>query len=131
MLRLLKKTGTCSLVLVIMLAMLIACGDKGLDYTHLEGKWDLYEAKRNGRPTQTLDNVYFQFDGKEVMQTNILGGDDRFDYEIKESELVIESSQMPLIRVLQWQTDTLKFQMDIGSFIYDMAFERKSSVPSQ
>ncbi len=59
----------------------------GLTLQDLEGKWQLTEAFRNEKPTQTLSGAYYQFQDT-VLTTNIFGYDFSAGYTIENMEIV-------------------------------------------
>ncbi len=61
--------------------------------TEILGRWELRDATRNGRPTESLVDLYFEFflDGK--MNTNIGGATESASYEIQDNEIRQTESQ--------------------------------------
>ncbi|HMQ62558.1 MAG TPA: hypothetical protein PKE06_17905 [Flavilitoribacter sp.] len=62
-----QTTFFCTVILAA------GCGSeaKELDAADLIGRWDVREALRNGQPTGTLDQLYFEFFEDGTMRTNL------------------------------------------------------------
>lgn len=48
----------------------------------LEGRWELVEATRDGQPSETLQDLYFEFLPGGQLNTNIAGGEETALYEL-------------------------------------------------
>ena len=87
--------STRTLAVILIVLALPGCqfgNDKKEDV--LLGRWEIQQAYRNGRSTESLDELYFEFfqDGK--MSTNLLGGPETTNYEVSEHELYQRDGQM-------------------------------------
>ncbi|MEM8584016.1 MAG: hypothetical protein AAGF87_07100 [Bacteroidota bacterium] len=91
-------------LLLSLLFLCLACGkdqpqeDAPLptDSLELEGRWELIEAKRNNRVTQTFDGLYFVFGPDDQFETN-LGGDEstgKFQYDDR-AEIITSDVSLP------------------------------------
>lgn len=70
------------------------------------GRWEIQEAFRNGRPTESLAELYFEFlpDGK--MSTNLTGAPENAHYEIDGNQLRQTESQLPADYIIEELSDT-------------------------
>lgn len=100
--------------------LLFACGQNKPTYEELEGRWSLHEAKRNGRITHTLENVFFQFRDDKTMATNLLGTSEDYSIEYKYPDIHVESSQLQGFDVIRLMEDTLLIRTKIRDFSYDL-----------
>ena len=71
------------------------------------GKWEIRQAYRNGRLTESLDELYFEFfqDGK--MNTNLLGMPESSIYAIKENQLQQREGQLDIDYTIEELSDSL------------------------
>ena len=71
------------------------------------GKWEIRQAYRNGRLTESLDELYFEFfqDGK--MNTNILGMPESSIYAIKGNQLQQREGQLDIDYTIEELSDSL------------------------
>lgn len=75
--------------------------------TLILGHWDIEEATRNGRPTESLAELFFEFfqDGK--MRTNLSGIPDDGNYTIEKDKLYQRESQMDTDYTIEEINDSL------------------------
>lgn len=74
-------------------ALLIwSCASETKSTTELEpsqiiGKWEVQQATRSGRPTGTLDNLYFEFSADGTMETNLPTAEGQSEYQLNGNTL--------------------------------------------
>ncbi len=103
---------TNHLILTLSLALTFtfqACGpeetpDSSPD--ELLGRWELKNATRNGRPTESLADLYFEFflDGK--MKTNIGGAPENASYILVDDEIRQSDSQFNVTYQIEELSDS-------------------------
>ncbi|MBT8189719.1 MAG: hypothetical protein KJO29_04775, partial [Bacteroidia bacterium] len=66
-----QKSFLFSLLLIV---TILSCGEDTVKTSVdiLAGKWNIHEAYRDGRETQTLKKGYFEFSTDQKLKTNIL-----------------------------------------------------------
>ena len=72
------------LLLTIFASAFTSCKqDSGETTQMIQGRWEVQEASRNGRPTESLADLYFEFKPEGVLSTNVAGAPEEGTYEIK------------------------------------------------
>lgn len=121
-------TNHLSFILLLALSTVLQyCGTEEASDTspnELLGRWELTNATRNGRPTESLTDLYFEFflDGK--MTTNIGGATESASYTLKDGEIRQTDSQFDVtyeIRDLQDSVLVLATELRGYSFQFRLA----------
>lgn len=101
---------------LLILLVLSACkSDTMAGKVELEGKWELYSALRNNKPTGTLRNGFFSF-GDTIMETNITGAIVSGGYEIDGNSIVHHSTMPANYQINYLSNDTLHLKTEIQGF---------------
>lgn len=75
-----------------------SCGEsEDVRRDQLIGRWELEQASRNGKPTQSLVDLYFRFEDDGTLETNLSGqveqGHFELDHEtIRQTETTIDAN---------------------------------------
>ena len=73
--------------LIAIITSFVACtsGGESLETNLLYGHWDIKSAQRDGHPTETLTNTFFEFkeEGKMITNFNLEGVEVSGDFEIE------------------------------------------------
>jgi len=118
---------TNHLYIILSLALtssFLACGpEESTDTTspdQILGRWELRDAMRNGRPTESLDDLYFEFflDGK--MMTNIGGATESASYTLEEDQIHQTESQFDVHYQIRELNDSI---MVLGTEIRGSSFK--------
>ena len=115
-----KINRTPVLLSLLISFFLISCSANEVNYEELEGSWKTISAKRNGKTTQTLENVTFNYSKDNKMSTNIFGQEEIFEIEYSYPLIKIESSKITEINVKKLNGDTLFISSKINQFRYDL-----------
>ncbi len=93
----------------------------------LLGRWEIQQAYRNGKTTESLEELYFEFyqDGK--MKTNLLGATETASYELEDGKLLQLDSQMDINYNIQELNDSL-LVMTTQLRDYDFRFRLRRSI---
>ncbi|MEM1321808.1 MAG: hypothetical protein AAGG75_16230 [Bacteroidota bacterium] len=59
----------------------------------IQGRWNVVQASRNDKPTETLEGAFFDFKSGGRMLTNILGEEQEMDYQLNENVINQSGSQ--------------------------------------
>ncbi|MEL6669389.1 MAG: hypothetical protein AAFP08_10510 [Bacteroidota bacterium] len=122
-----------SLIFSILL-LAFSCGDDKpqdnpplpTDGLELEGRWELVEARRNNRPTQTFDGLYFVFGPENQFVTN-LGGDEstgKFAYD-ERAEIVTTEVALPATYLIREHNDgELMLETELEGFAFRFLLNR-------
>lgn len=62
--------------------------------SYLIGRWDIQQASRNGKPTESLDELYFEFFEDGAMRTNLTGATQSGTYSLTEKVIQQRETQM-------------------------------------
>lgn len=91
----------------------------------LPGDWHLIEAKRNKKPTTTLQGVYFNFDTLGKVTTNFTGAELNTDYKQNPDgfSFVFENKEMNYVAQIL-DKDTLNIQTKVRIFDFDLTIVR-------
>ncbi len=106
-----KWTNHLSIISLLALTTVFqACGPEETSETspdRILGRWELSNATRNGRPTESLTDLYFEFflDGK--MTTNIGGATENASYALLDNEIRQSDSQFDVTYEIQDLTDSV------------------------
>lgn len=91
-----------------LVALMFSCtwfGDKNAEL--ITGRWELSQAFRNERPTESLDNLYMEFLSSGQLKTNLMGTDEVFEYQYLKGEIIQNSSNFePLIYKIEAISDS-------------------------
>lgn len=71
---------------------LISCdrfGDNNLEL--LLGKWELKQAFRNERPTESLDDLYMEFFENGQLKTNLMGTEEMYEFDYEKGKVIQKS----------------------------------------
>lgn len=113
--------------MLIAIALFFSCkSDKTAPEQYdLEGKWNIYEASRDGELTTTLEDGYFLF-RDSIMETNILGNPIEGKY-IFESEAFRHDSSLPATyKITEYSSDTMQLRTEIREFDFIFKLQRIS-----
>ena len=94
------------------------------------GRWEIQQAYRNGKTTESLEQLYFEFykDGK--MNTNLLGATETASYEMENGTLLQRDSQMDINYNIQELNDSiLVMTTQLRSF--DFQFRLRRSIQEE
>ncbi len=120
-----KANRILSLVLITFTVWTCASEEKEIEKNNLLGRWEIQEARRNGRPTESLDNLYFEFfeDGKMV--TNLSGSQESAVYEVNEDIITQRESQFDVDYQIRNLTDsTLELAAQIRDFNFSFSLSK-------
>lgn len=73
----------------------------------LNGRWEIQEASRNGRITESLDKLYFDFGSGGALATNLSGATEKGTYEIKASQILQRGMQIDVTYDIASISDSL------------------------
>ena len=91
----------------------------------LPGTWQLVSASRNGKPTTTLEGVYFNFDTLGMVKTNLSGIELNTACEIQESTFSYKEKQEErLYQAEIIHKDTISISTKIRIFDFALVLSR-------
>ena len=96
----------------------------------LLGRWEIQEATRNGRPTESLEELYFEFFQDGQMSTNLFGAPESSQYQIDGDLIQQRESRMETDYTIQEITDsTLTLATRMRDF--DFQFRLRRSIQEE
>ncbi len=91
----------------------------------LEGRWELQSATVNGNTTDRLRSLYFVFLPDSSLQTNLLGSEANYKYQMNEKRIT-QFSDPEVIYDLQSLSDSaLVLQTEIQGATFNIFLSRK------
>jgi hypothetical protein len=113
-------------LLILGLCCTIACNEDEVQDTDLIlGRWDLREGLRNGSPTESLADLFFEFYEEGKMRTNITGSPVDCSYDIEGDQLEQRGGPMDINYTIQMLNDTmLSLTAKIHSYDFKLEMAR-------
>lgn len=79
---LLAPISTLGLVVLFSFAFSSCGNDNAVLLTELSGRWEITEAFRNGKATDTMEGMFFEFTEDGQLTTNMTGAEETYQYEL-------------------------------------------------
>ncbi len=103
----------------ILLVLLTSCQVDKTDHSLLQGRWNMVQAFREGRPTTTLKDAYFEFLGDSILKTNLLQEDLIFKYAL-DGQKISQKGQMNIdYQILQLTKDSMQLYARIKKYDFN------------
>ncbi len=87
-----------------------------LETNDLEGKWDIIDAFRDGRRTQTLKKGYFEFKSDTILKTNILKDTFEYEYILNRNTINVDDLHQAKYTIKYLANDTLVLDTRLSKF---------------
>ncbi|MGK0388114.1 MAG: hypothetical protein ACI94Y_000842 [Maribacter sp.] len=99
---------------------------KTLEQSDILGKWVLKEASRGGKPTSTLQNIYFEFmeNGQAKTNFNIETKDQILKYEFKEGAISLTGENNLNIKASKDLDGNLTFDTKLADYKFKLILQR-------
>ncbi|MEM1325487.1 MAG: lipocalin family protein [Bacteroidota bacterium] len=98
---------------------------EAVETAQLNGKWELKEASRNGDPTTTLSDLYFNFSEDGTLDTNMPTMEGSSEYEVEGMEIEQEGNGFEQDYVIESLTeDELILTTNIQNYDFRMVFNK-------
>jgi len=110
---------------LLMILLFITSCSKTISFEELQGNWKSEKAWRNGRATETLDKVFFDFNSQDTLVTNLFGRVETFPMNYKYPQINLQSSKLQEINVISLERDTLSLSLRIRQYKYDFDLVKK------
>lgn len=117
-----------------LLLALEACQSDSKDTNYQElilGRWEIREAIRNGRPTETLTGAFMEFYSDGHMVSNIAGPPEESPFSVSGATLTSKSERMAVEYAIQYLGDS---SMVLKAVIRDIPFQftlaRSAQIPA-
>lgn len=85
-----------SIFTFLAITLFFACGSEEADpqATQILGRWEIEEASRNGRITESLAELYYEFDADGKITTNLTGATETGTYTLEEGKLLQRNTKI-------------------------------------
>lgn len=97
--------------------------DQPVDLKYLEGKWEIYEAQRDGKKTDLLSNGYIQFD-ESIIKHNLLGDEISIPYKIDGRSITSNDKLLDKVDILKMVSDSSILETTFKNFIFQFKLVR-------
>lgn len=89
------------------------------------GRWEITQAYRDGQPTGTLDQLFFEFLPSGRMRTNLSGAEEEAAYEISDATIQQRESRIEADYQVQEVTDsTLEMTTKLRDFNFRFVLKK-------
>ncbi len=93
---------------------------KTFDTSLLSGKWLIVDARRNAKPTTTLNEAFFVFNSDSTMQTNFTGEELDGRYSIEGSVIQQDTEDNYTYTIQNLSKDTLILSTEIQKYNFEL-----------
>lgn len=123
-----------SAITMVLMSSLLIYSCVGTDTQILEtsdilGKWNLKSATRGGKPTSTLESIYFVFkeNGQATSNFNLEGKDQELTYELKEESILLKGASNLNIQATKDLEGLLTFKVSLKDYKFVLVLEPEKS----
>jgi predicted porin len=108
------------------IALLSACQPEGMNVQpkDIEGTWNVAEAKRNGKSTQTLSRAYYHFSDNMEVETNFAGSVTEATYTLEDNILVQRGQEVIRYTISDWKDSSFVMNFTIQDFNFEFLLKR-------
>ncbi len=92
------------------------------------GRWEVLEASRNGRPTESLADLYFDFSQDGKLMTNVAGIPEEGTYEVKGDKVLQRNTRLEADYIVEEITaDNLVLTTELRGYAFRFAMKKDSA----
>ena len=99
--------------------------DSNIELSTIDGTWEMFFAKRNGKKTSTLDKSFFKFENGK-MAHNINGDTLELDYTVDKNIVSFEDDLLDKLTISHLSADTLHMNTKISGMKFEFKMKRKN-----
>ncbi len=129
------KNNSLIFTLTLMISLMSTSCETELPYDsqQLNGRWEIQEARRNGRVTQSLEGAFFEFRSDGSMLTNLMGKEEEHPYELQQKGILQKSQPKDILYKIDELSDSkLGLSMTIRKFDFQLKLDKtKTTDPGQ
>ena len=112
--------------LFVFLLAIWACSDSAsVKKDDLTGRWEVLEAKRNGKLTRTFSNAYFEFGPNEELSTNFSGELITAPFSLEEMDIVQEGDVPVRYSIVEWADSSFIMSFNLHDFRFEFLLARQ------
>jgi hypothetical protein len=107
----------------------LACNEKPMNKTTLQGNWILTAAESNGTPaTDRLKGIFLHFDKDSVVTNfNAQGSDEHAHYKISSEKILIQSTEPMRFEVIEQKDTLLELATAMRGIEFKLVFHKESA----
>lgn len=109
-------------------ALLASCNSDGRPAPNkalLIGKWELYKAMRNQKPTETLSGTYFTFDDAGQMVTNLpVGPEAPCPYDVDGAQIKQKCGKPLVYNIVELSDSLLTLTIELRGMPFELFMRR-------
>lgn len=118
-----KKLLSGSLVMILIMCQMACESEPKENYNSLHGKWELESATKNGKITELLTGLFFDFAEDGSMRTNVTGTPESVNYAVVEGVIQQREGRIDLDYQIRTLNDTLlvlSSKIRNSSFVFNL-----------
>ncbi len=105
--------------------MSLGCEEEStFQQTDLLGEWEVVDASRNRKSTQTLNGAFFKFDEKNY-QTNFMGQEQSYSYSFSKNEILQSGGENSTFKINYLLGDSLEISSTIRNIPFVFFLKKK------
>jgi len=122
----LTKLLSAIFLTIIFLSFGCATDSKTLEVDQLYGYWEIRSAQRNGHPTETLTNTFFEFTPNDQMRTNfnMEGIEVSSEFEIDGNDIIQKHTDNLIYSVEKLEEDKLVLFVTLMDYHFTLNLEK-------
>jgi hypothetical protein len=117
-----------AILLFLSLSILACESEKKIVETDVVGRWEVYDCQRAGKPTQTLNGAYFEFEHGNKLYTNITGDGIMAGYNIYNNEIVQQSGEKIRYYIESFSSEKMTLSTRINNVDFVLELVKTSSL---
>lgn len=110
------------------LSLMLACNENNEEAAKmLVGYWQLREAMRNDRRTESLDAMYLEFTEDGKLRTNVSGAPEEGTYTLKRNQILQRNTSVPADYVIETIEDSaLVLSTELRGYAFRFTFKKSA-----
>ncbi len=118
-----KKLLSGSFVLLFVMCQMACESEPKDNYDPLYGKWELENATKNGKPTELLTGLFFDFSEDGSMRTNVTGTPESVTFSVAEGKIQQREGRIDIDYEINSLSDSLLIisaQIRNSAFLFNL-----------
>lgn len=116
------------LLLALFITLFTACKKENENALEMiVGRWEVEEAFRNGRPTESLAELFFEFTPDGQLTTNITGAPEAGTFEVRGDKVLQRNTQLEAdYNIEEITTDKLVLTTELRGYSFKFSMNKSS-----
>lgn len=112
----------------LVLFIVFSCKNENasVDLRQLNGQWNIVNASRNGKVTNTLDNAFIRIESDKLFH-NLNGDTISAKYNLDENIMMVEDETIQELNIEMLTTDSLKLNTKISNFKFKFTLTKNEN----